>query len=187
MTEELNMVYDELKSSNKKTLEHLESELVKIRAGKASPSMLSGVSVDYYGSPTPLQQVANIGTMDARTLTVQPWEKAMLNEISKGIINANLGFAPQSNGESLIINVPALTEDRRRDLAKKAKAECENAKVVVRNNRKDALDLIKELKNDGLSEDMAKDAEVEIQNHVNSASAKVDALYDLKEKDIMTI
>ncbi|MFT7345450.1 MAG: ribosome recycling factor [Lentimonas sp.] len=187
MTEELNMVYDELKSSNKKTLEHLESELVKIRAGKASPSMLSGVSVDYYGSPTPLQQVANIGTMDARTLTVQPWEKAMLNEISKGIINANLGFAPQSNGESLIINVPALTEDRRRDLAKKAKAECENAKVVVRNNRKDALDLIKELKNDGLSEDMSKDAEVEIQNHVNSASAKVDALYELKEKDIMTI
>lgn len=187
MTEELNMIYDEFKSSNAKALDHLESELVKVRAGKATPSMLQGVMVDYYGSPTPLQQVANVGTMDARTITVQPWEKQMLNEIAKGIINSNLGFAPQNNGEVLIINVPALTEERRRDLVKKAKSECENAKVVIRNNRKDALDMVKDLKNDGLSEDMQKDAEVEIQNITNGFSAKIDELLVLKEKDIMTI
>lgn len=187
MTEELNMIYDEFKSSNSKALDHLESELQKVRAGKATPSMLQGVMVDYYGSPTPLQQVANVGTMDARTITVQPWEKQMLNEIAKGIINSNLGFAPQNNGEVLIINVPALTEERRRDLVKKAKSECENAKVVIRNNRKDALDMVKDLKNEGLSEDMMKDAETEIQNITNSYSAKIDEHLVAKEKDIMTI
>ena len=123
MIEELNMVYDEFKSSNEKSLTHLENELLKIRAGKASPSMLSGVMVDYYGSPTPLQQVANVNTMDARTLTVQPWEKTMLEEIMKAILHANLGLTPQDNGEVLIINIPPLTEERRRDLVKKAKAE----------------------------------------------------------------
>jgi len=120
MTEELDMIYDEFKSSNDKTLGHLETELQKVRAGKASPSMLTGVMVDYYGSPTPIQQVANVGTVDARTITVQPWEKTMLNEIAKGIMNANLGFNPQNNGEMLIIAVPPLTEERRRDLVKKS-------------------------------------------------------------------
>ncbi|MBU2060431.1 MAG: ribosome recycling factor [Bacteroidetes bacterium] len=187
MTEDLQMIYDELKASNQKSLEHLESELQKVRAGKATPGMLQGVMVDYYGSPTPIQQVANIGTMDARTITVQPWEKQMLSEIAKGIINSNLGFAPQNNGESLIINVPALTEERRKDLVKKAKAEAENAKVAMRNNRKDSLDLVKDLKTDGLSEDMTKDAETEIQNITNAYSAKVDAYLEAKEKDIMTI
>lgn len=187
MTEELQMIYDEFKSSNAKSLNHLENELVKIRAGKASPSMLNGVMVDYYGSPTAIQQVANISTMDARTITVQPWEKSMLNEIAKGIINSNLGFAPQNNGEVLIISVPMLTEERRRDLVKKAKAEGEHAKVGVRNNRKDSLDMIKDMKTEGLSEDLTKDAENEIQNITNIYIKKIDDLLEIKEKEIMTI
>ncbi len=187
MTEELNMIYDEFKSANQVTINHFEVELTKIRAGKASPAMLQSVMVDYYGTPTPIQQVANIGTMDARTLTVQPWEKAMLSEVMKGIVNSNLGFAPQDNGEMLIISVPPLTEERRRDLVKRAKAEAENAKIGIRNHRKDAMDMVKELKNDGLSEDLMKDAETEIQTITNAYSVKVDELFDAKEKDIMTI
>ncbi|MDG1330763.1 MAG: ribosome recycling factor [Crocinitomicaceae bacterium] len=187
MREDLELIYDEFKDSNNKSIDHLNSELLKIRAGKASPTMLQGVMVDYYGSPTPLQQVANVGTMDARTITVQPWEKSLLNEIMRAIINANLGFAPQSNGESLLISVPALTEERRRDLVKMAKAEGENAKVAVRNNRKDAIDMIKSMKDDGLSEDMQKDAESEVQNITNSFSNKIDELIKAKEGDIMTI
>lgn len=187
MTEDLQMVYDEFNSDNDKSLERLESELGKIRAGKASPSMLSSVMVDYYGSMTPLSQVANVNTLDGRTITVQPWEKPMLDEISKGIINANLGFAPQNNGEMLIISVPPLTEERRRDLVKTAKSECENIKVAIRNHRKDALDMVKDLKNDGLSEDMAKDAESEIQNITDVYTKKIEALLVVKEKDIMTI
>jgi len=187
MTEELQLIYDELSSSNAKSISHLENELVKVRAGKATPSMLHGVMVDYYGSPTPIQQVANINTMDARTLTVQAWEKPMLNEIAKGIMNANLGLNPQNNGEQLIIQIPALTEERRKDLVKKAKAEGEHAKVGIRNNRKDALDMVKSMKADGLSEDMIKDAENEIQNITNGFIKKVDDLVDAKEKDIMTI
>lgn len=187
MTEELNMVYDEFKSSNTKTIEHLEAELLKIRAGKASPAMLQGVMVDYYGSPTPLQQVANVSVMDARTLTVQPWEKGMLGELSKGIVNANLGFAPQDNGEMLIISIPTLTEERRRDLVKRAKAEAENAKVSVRSHRKDALDMLKSLKDDGLSEDLFKDGETQVQTITTAATAKIDEVLALKEKDMMTI
>lgn len=187
MTEELELIYDDLKSSNVKSLDHLEHELTKVRAGKATPSMLSGVMVDYYGSPTPIQQVGNVNSMDARTLTVQAFEKSMLNEIAKGIMNANLGLNPQNNGEQLIIQIPLLTEERRRDLVKKAKADGEHAKVGIRNNRKDALDMVKSLKADGLSEDMSKDAENEIQTITNGFIKKVDDLVDLKEKDIMTI
>jgi ribosome recycling factor len=187
MTENLQMIYDEFRISGKKTLEHLETELQKIRASKATPSMLQSVMVDYYGTPTPISKIANVNTMDARTLTVQAWERNILNDIAKGIINANLGFAPQNNGEMLIINVPALTEERRRDLVKKGKAEGENAKVVIRNHRKDAIDMVKDLKNEGLSEDMAKDAEGEIQNITNYSIKKIDDLVELKEKDIMTI
>jgi ribosome recycling factor len=187
MTEELSMIYDEFKESNQKSLNHLENELVKIRAGKASPAMLNGVMIEYYGSMTPLQQVANVNTMDARTIIVQPWEKPLLNDIARGIINANLGLNPQNNGEQLIIAVPPLTEERRRDLVKRAKAEAEHSKVGIRNNRKDALDMIKDLKNEGLSEDMTKDAEEEIQKITNSYIKKVDELLDVKEKDIMTI
>jgi ribosome recycling factor len=187
MTEELQMIYDEFKSSNNKALSHLENELQKIRASKATPSMLQSVMVEYYGTPTPLSKVANVGTMDARTLTVQAWEKNLLNEIAKGIINANLGFAPQNNGEMLIINVPPLTEERRKDLVKKAKAECEQSKIVIRNHRKDALDMVKDLKNEGLSEDLVKDAENEIQSITNIFIKKADEIVESKEKDIMTI
>jgi ribosome recycling factor len=187
MTEEIQMVYDELKSSNLKTIGHLDNELQRIRAGKANPSMLSGVQVEYYGSMTPITQIANISSIDARTLSVQPWEKNMLNDISKWIINANLGFAPQNNGEVLLINIPPLTEERRKDLVKKAKAEGEHAKVGIRNNRKDALDMVRTMKNEGLSEDLIKDAEAEIQNITNNFIKKVDDLVVLKEKDIMTI
>ena len=168
MTEELNMIYDEFKRLTQIQFSHFEVELTKIRAGKASPAMLQTVMVDYYGSPTPFQQVANVGTMDARTITVQPWEKAMLAEIMKGIVNANLGFAPQNNGESLLISSPTFNRGRRKELVKRAKAEAEHAKVGIRNHRKDALDMIKTLKNDGLSEDLAKDAETEVQNITNS-------------------
>lgn len=187
MIEDLQLIYEEFSNSNEKSLVHLESELGKIRAGRATPAMLQSVMVDYYGSPTPIQQVANIGSMDARTLTVQPWEKSMLNEIAKGIINSNLGFAPQNNGEMLIINIPPLTEERRKDLVKKAKAEGEHAKIGIRNNRKDALDMLKDLKTDGLPEDLMKDAENEIQSITNKFSSRIDGLVDAKEKDIMTL
>jgi ribosome recycling factor len=187
MTEEVQMVIESAKESNEKSLLHLSTELQKIRAGKATPSMLDSVMVDYYGSPTKLSQVANVSTMDARTLTVQPWEKPMLDEISKGIINSNIGLNPQSNGEIIIINVPPLTEERRRDLGKKAKAEGEHAKVSIRNNRKDGNDFIKDLKNDGLSEDMAKDAEASIQEITNASIRKIDELIAAKEIDIMTV
>jgi ribosome recycling factor len=165
----------------------LEFDLSKIRAGKATPSMLSSVTVDYYGTQTPLSQVANVNTLDARTLTVQPWEKPLLNDIATGIINANLGFAPQNNGEMLIISVPALTEERRKDLVKIAKAECENIKVAVRNHRKDSLDMVKDLKNDGLSEDMTKDAEGRVQEITDAYTKRIDDMFELKETDIMTI
>jgi ribosome recycling factor len=187
MTEDLQMIYDETKAANTKSLGHLDSELTKIRAGKATPSMLNGVMVDYYGSQTAIQQVANITTMDARTITIQPWEKAMLGEIAKGIINSNLGFAPQNNGEVLIISVPPLTEERRKELVKKAKNEAENAKIAVRNNRKDSLDMVKELKAEGLSEDLLKDAESEIQTITNNFIKKIDEIVEIKEKEIMTI
>ena len=187
MIEELQMIYDELKTSNNNSLQHFDSELSKIRAGKASPSMLSGIMVEYYEAKTPLQQVANVSVMDARTLIVQPWEKSSLNDIAKGIIDSNLGLNPQNNGEQLIISIPPLTEERRRDLVKRAKTESENAKIGVRNNRKDALDMIKEMKNEGLSEDHMKNAEIEIQEITNQSSKQIDAQFEIKEKDIMTV
>lgn len=187
MTEEINMTINEFKSANEKSLSFLTSELRKVRTGKATPDMLDGVMVDYYGSMSALSQVANIGTLDARTITVQPWEKSILGECAKAIINANLGLTPQDNGEMLIINIPMLTEERRKELAKIAKSEGEHAKVSVRNNRKDAMDYIKELKNEGLSEDLAKSAEGEIQEVTDNYVKKIDELIDAKEKDIMTI
>lgn len=187
MTEEIQMGLEDAKEVMQKALEHLASELQKIRAGKATPSMLDSVKVEYYGTPTPLSQVANVGTTDARTITVQPWEKSLLEDIAKGITNANLGLNPQSNGEMLIINVPMLTEERRKDLVKRSKAEGEHAKVSIRNKRKDAMDFVKSLKNDGLSEDIAKRADDEVQKVVDLYSKKVDDLIAAKEIDIMTI
>lgn len=187
MSEEVNLAKQEFKNANEKSLEHLDNELRKIRVGKATPDMLQSVTVDYYGTQTPLTQVANIGTLDARTLTVQPWEKGLLAECQKGIVNASLGLAPQDNGEMLIINVPPLTEERRKELVKRAKAEGEQAKVSVRNHRKDAMDYVKELKNEGLSEDLAKNAEDDIQQITNDFVARIDNHLELKEKDIMKI
>ena len=146
MNEELQFILDSAKESMEGAIKHLENELLNIRAGKANPVMLKSVMVDYYGSPTPLNQVANVNTPDGRTLSIQPWEKAMLAEIEKGIMVANLGFNPMNNGESIIINVPPLTEERRKELAKMAKAEAENAKVSIRNARKDANQEIKKQK-----------------------------------------
>ncbi len=187
MTEEIKFIIDSTKEAMESAMVHLDNQLQKIRAGKASPLMLSSVMVDYYGSMTPIQQVANVSASDGRTLSIQPWEKSIIDEIAKAITNANLGLNPQSNGESILINIPALTEERRRELSKQAKAEGEHAKVGVRNARKEANDEIKKLKDDGMSEDMAKDSESSIQDVTNAFIKKIDALIDAKEKDIMTV
>jgi len=187
MEEEIQMLLEEAKVSNEKTINHFISELEKIRAGKATPSMLDSVQVEYYGAHVPLSQVANVNTLDARTITVQPWERNLLDAIATGVMNANLGLNPQNNGEMIIINVPALTEERRKELVKKVKAEGEHAKVGIRNNRKDAMDYAKKLKTDGLAEDRVKDLEGKIQVFTDAASKKVDELMTKKEADIMTI
>ena len=160
---------------------------MNIRAGKASPSMLNSVKLDYYGSETLLSQVANINTTDGRTLVIQPWEKTILDDIAQAITYANLGLNPQNNGEMIIITVPALTEERRKELSKKAHSEGENAKVSIRTARKEAMDKIKQMEKDGLSEDMSKTAQAKIQAMVDEQSKKVDALITAKERDIMTV
>jgi len=187
MSEEIQMALEEARDGMDKAIKHLESELTKIRAGRANPSMLDSVFVDYYGANTPLNQMANINSLDARTLSIQPWEKSVLENIEKAIINANLGLNPQNNGELIMINIPVLTEERRRDLVKKAKAEGEHAKVGIRSQRKDANDYIKGLEKDGLSEDLIKDGEDKVQKLTDQFSTKVDSLVDAKEKDIMTV
>ena len=187
MTEELQMAFDEAKELMDKAISHLNTELTKVRAGKANPTMLDSVMVDYYGSMTKLGQVANINTPDGKTLSVQPWEKAMLEPIATAIINSNLGLNPMDNGEMLIINVPMLTEDRRKELAKKARAEGEHAKVSLRNVRKDANDFIKGEEKNGLSEDIAKSAESKIQDLTNKYNSTIDEIVAKKEADIMTV
>lgn len=185
--EEIDFILDSTKESMEGSLMHLEKEFLNIRAGKATPAMLGGVKVDYYGAQTPLSQVANINTPDARTITVQPWEKNMLHPIEKAIMIANLGFNPMNNGDNIIINVPALTEERRRDLAKQAKAEAEDAKIGIRNARKDANTEIKKLEKDGMSEDVCKSAEDDVQNLTNSYIKKIDDLLAIKEAEIMKV
>ena len=187
MNEELQFILDSAKESMQSAINHLESELLNIRAGKANPVMLKSVMVDYYGAPTPLSQVANVNTPDGRTLSIQPWEKSLLAEIEKGIMRANLGFNPGNDGKVVRINIPPLTEERRRDLVKQAKAVAEQAKVSIRSSRKDANDEVKTLEKDGLSEDRAKGAEQEVQDMTTKYSNKVDSLVEEKEKDIMTI
>ncbi len=182
------MALDEAKDQMDKALVHLDQELRKIRAGKAHPSMLDSVMVEYYGSMTPLRQVSNINTPDGRTISVQPWEKSMLDAISTGIVNANLGLNPQNNGELIMINVPALTEERRRDLTKSVRGEAEHARVSIRTVRRDANDFIKsEEKDNGLSEDIAKTAESKVQEMTDAYNKKVDQIIEAKEKDIMTV
>jgi len=187
MNEEVQFILDTAKEQMQNAIVHLKKELLNIRAGKASPSMLHGVQVDYYGSVTPLSQVSNINTPDGKTITIQPWEKSMLQEIERAIMAANLGFNPMNNGESIIISIPALTEERRKELTKQAHAEAENDKISIRNARKEANDDIKKLQKDGLSEDMAKDAESDIQDLTNSFTKQIDDILESKEKEIMTI
>ena len=185
--EEINFYLDEAKEMMNKSIVHLKDALSKIRAGKAMPGMLGGVMVDYYGNMTPLSQVASISTPDARTLMVKPWEKSMIQEIERSIMNSDVGLNPQNDGEQVIINIPALTEDRRLQLVKQAKTEGENAKISIRNARKDTNDALKSLKNDGASEDDIKRSEDVVQKLTDEFSHKVDDVLALKEKDIMTV
>ncbi len=187
MNEELELIIDAAEEAMQKAIKHLEEELVKVRAGKASPSMLEGVMVEYYGSMTPLSQVANVNTPDPRTIRIQPWEKGLIDAIEKAVLYANLGFNPQNNGDVIMINVPALTEERRKDLVKRARAEAEHAKVGIRGARKEANDEIKQLQKDGLSEDLAKDAEAKVQKLTDDYNRKADQEVDRKEQDILTI
>ncbi len=184
MEDEIKFIIDSTREAMGKALTHLEKKLVNIRAGKASPSMVASVMVDYYGSPTPLNQVANVSTPDGMTISIQPWEKSLIPEIEKGIHHANLGFNPMNNGESVIINVPPLTEERRIELAKQAKAEAEEAKIGVRNDRKHANNEVKEL---DISEDLEKNLEIDIQQMTDDHIAKIDEILSHKEKEIMTV
>ncbi|SEQ19157.1 ribosome recycling factor [Flavobacterium urocaniciphilum] len=187
MTEEINFIIDSAKESMDGAVAHLEKEFLNIRAGKASPQMLGGVFVDYYGSQTALSQVANVNAADARTLTVTPWEKSMLQPIEKAIMIANLGLNPMNNGENIIINIPALTEERRRELVKQAKAEAEDAKISVRNARKDANNDIKKEEKNGTSEDICKKAEEDVQKLTDSFIKKIDDHLVVKEAEIMKV
>lgn len=184
MNEEIQIIIETAKEEMENAFEHLKRELSNIRAGKASPNMLKGVLVDYYGSQTPLSQVANVNTTDAQTITVQPWEKSLIPEIEKGIMLANLGFNPMNNGESIIINVPPLTEERRIELAKSAKAVTEHDKVSIRNARKDANNHIHKT---DTSDDMKKNAELDIQKLTDTHINQIDELYKVKEVEIMKV
>ena len=184
MNDELQFIIDTAKEHMDNAIEHLNKELANIRAGRASPVMLRSVMVDYYGAQTPLSQVANVNTPDARTISVQPWEKNMLQEIERGIMLANLGLNPMNNGDMIIINVPALTEERRISLAKQAKSEAENDKISVRNARRDANHDIKKL---DISEDLQKNGESEIQELTNKYIKTIDEIYEIKEKEIMKV
>lgn len=172
---------------DRKAVDHLDNELVKIRAGRANPAMLEGIRVDYYGSEVPLSQVSNVNTPDARTLMIQPWEKKMIDPIEKAIQAANLGFNPSNNGDNIIILVPMLTEERRKDLVRAANKEGENAKVSIRGARQKAMEGIKKAQKDGLPEDAAKSAEAEVDKITGLWNKKVDALITAKEKEIMTV
>ncbi len=187
MLEEVQMILDICRERMEHAINHLDKELVHIRAGKASPRMLDSVMVEYYGSMVPLAQVSNINTPDARTLAIQPWEKSMIKPIEKAIINSNLGFNPDNNGEIIRINVPAPTEQRRKDMVKTVNKEGEVAKVSLRSARKDANDSLKKLLKDGLSEDVEKDAEDEVQEMINDFSKKVDKMLEDKNIEILTI
>ncbi len=187
MSEEIAFLYEEAEEKMGNAIKHFERELVKIRAGKASPQMLEGVKVDYYGTMSPLSQVSNINTPDPRSIVVQPWEKSMLAPIEKAIMAANLGFNPQNDGTIIRIVVPPLTEERRRDLVKKSKSEAENCKVSIRNARREAIDAGKKLEKEGVPEDDVKKFESDMQDLTDKFIQKVDKMLEAKEKDIMTI
>lgn len=187
MSDELNKIEDQAQEAMSKAINHLEAELIKIRAGKANPNLVDGLVVDYYGTPTPINQVGNITVADARTLNIQPWEKNMLQPIERAIINANIGITPQNDGNIIRLFMPPLTEERRKELVKRAQSEGEQSKVAIRNIRRDAMEQVKKLQKNGLSEDIAKDAEKNIQDSTDKYIVLVDKHLAAKEKEIMTV
>jgi ribosome recycling factor len=187
MTEDVGSLISDTEASMKKAISHLEAEIGKIRAGKATPQMLDGIVVDYYGSPTPINQAGNISVMDARTLTIQPWERNMIQPIERAIMQANIGVTPQNDGITIRIFLPPLTEERRKELVKRANGEGEQGKVTIRSIRRDAIEKIKKLQKDGLSEDAAKDAETDVQGITDRFIALVDKHLAAKEKEMMIV
>jgi ribosome recycling factor len=187
MNEEINFCLDLAREQMQESLNHLEISLSKIRAGKASPQMLRAVVVDYYGSVTPLTQMANVTTPDSQTITIQPFDKSMISDIEQAIVNAQLGFNPSNNGEKVIINVPALTEERRRDLVKQVKIEIEKSKISCRNIRQKSNDELKKIGKEGVSEDIIRDAEESVQLITNEYTIKIDNIFSSKESDIMQV
>jgi len=184
---DINQILTDTETTMTKAIGHLESELTKIRAGKATPSMLDGIMVEYYGNPTQLSQVANISVLDARTISIQPWEKTMLQPIERGIMAANIGITPQNDGVNIRLFLPPLTEERRKELVKKCNGEGENAKISVRNIRRDGIEQIKKLQKDGVSEDECKSAEITVQETTDKFIALVDKHLVSKEKEIMSV
>ncbi len=187
MSDELNSISADTSNLMTKAIAHLEAELVKIRAGKANPNMLDGIMADYYGNPTPVNQVANVMAIDARTITVQPWEKNMLQTIERAIIAANIGINPQNDGTQIRLFLPPLTEERRKELVKRCNGEGEQAKISIRNIRRDAIEGIKKLQKDGASEDACKDAEKDTQDLTDKFIVQVDKHLAAKEKEIMSV
>ena len=187
MTEEIQFYLSEAEESMQKAVQHTGAELTKIRAGKATPAMIEHLKVDYYGTPTPISQVANIAAPDARTLLIKPWEKNMLSEINKAIKASDLGLNPQQEADAVRLNIPALTEERRRELVKQVKGETESGKVAIRNIRKDVNDSLKKLQKEGTSEDAVRDAEAKVQKMTDAYIVKIDELLTKKEAEIMTI
>jgi ribosome recycling factor len=187
MQESLTKAVQEATEAMKKAIGHLETELTKIRAGKAQPNIVDGITVDYYGAPTAVNQVANVTVLDARTISIQPWEKNMLAPIERAIMQANIGITPQNDGVQIRLFTPPLTEERRKELVKKAAAEGEHSKVAIRNIRRDAIEKVKKLQKDGLSEDATKDAEAEIQGLTDKYITLVDKHLEAKEKEIMSV
>jgi ribosome recycling factor len=187
MNEDVELIIEEARDRMQKALEHLEHELARLRAGRATPVLLDGITVDYYGVNSPLTQVSNINTPDPKTILIQPWEKTMLGTIEKAIMAANIGLTPINNGEVIRINIPPLTEERRHQLVKQVRNEGETAKISVRNTRKWANDELKQLLKDGLPEDIEKDAVETVQEMTNEFNSKVDKVMTLKEKDVMTV
>ncbi len=187
MTDDLSFILEEGKDSMTKAINHLEAELGKIRAGKAHPSMLDGIMVDYYGNLTQINQVGNISAMDARTISIQPWEKNMMQPIERAIIAANIGINPQNDGNIIRLFLPPLTEERRKEMVKRSNAEGEQAKVAVRSIRREGIEQIKKLQKDGLSEDQAKDSETEIQEMTDKFIVLIEKHLTAKEKEIMSV
>ena len=187
MADDLKSIIDHAQESMDKAISHLEVELVKVRAGKAHPNLVDGLVVDYYGTPTPISQVGNISVADARTLTIQPWEKNMLQPIERSIIAANIGITPQNDGNMIRLFMPPLTEERRKELVKKAQGEGEHSKVAIRSIRRDSMEHIKKLQKNGLSEDVCKDTEKQVQEITDKYISLVDKHLASKEKEIMTV